>query len=57
MAFPVLFSTEKRLVSPETQSERARRIFKTYDPDGNNFISAVLLQDVLCALDLVSDTE
>uniref|UniRef100_A0A1L8DAV1 Ubiquitin carboxyl-terminal hydrolase MINDY n=1 Tax=Nyssomyia neivai TaxID=330878 RepID=A0A1L8DAV1_9DIPT len=53
----VLFSTEKRLVSPETPSEIARRVFKSYDPDGNNFIPSVVLQDVLCTLDLVSDKE
>lgn len=51
----VLFSDERRLVSPETKSEQARRIFKSFDPDGNNFISSALLQDVLQALDLVSD--
>ncbi|GAB0088985.1 Ubiquitin carboxyl-terminal hydrolase MINDY-3 homolog [Sergentomyia squamirostris] len=53
----VLFSTEKRLVSPETPSEIARRVFKSYDPEGNNFIPSVVLQDVLCTLDLVSDKE
>lgn len=53
----VLFSDEKRLVSPETKSEQARRVFKSFDPDGNNFISAPLLGDVLEALELVSDAE
>ncbi|GLV38445.1 uncharacterized protein CBL_13004 [Carabus blaptoides fortunei] len=53
----VLFSTEKKLVSPESASERARRIFKSYDPEGNNFISSVLLQDVLTELDLVSESD
>lgn len=53
--FLVMFSDERRLVSPETRSEQARRIFKSFDPDGNNFISSALLQDVLQALDLVSD--
>jgi len=48
---------EKRLVSPETPSEVARRVFKSFDPEGNNFISAVLLQDVLRALKLVSEAE
>lgn len=56
--FPlVLFSDERKLVSPETNSEQARRIFKSYDPDGNNFISSDKLQDVLKALDLVSEPE
>lgn len=53
----VLFSNEKRLVSQETPSEVARRVFKSYDPEGNNFIPTPVLQDVLCALDLVSDPE
>ncbi|KAM8719314.1 hypothetical protein ACLKA7_011947 [Drosophila subpalustris] len=51
----VLFSNEKRLVSPETPSETGRRIFKSYDPEGNNFISSTLLRDVLAALNLVSE--
>lgn len=53
----VLFSFEKRLVSPETPSEVARRVFKSFDPEGNNFIAADLLQDVLSLLDLVSEPE
>ncbi|XP_076666523.1 ubiquitin carboxyl-terminal hydrolase MINDY-3 homolog [Andrena cerasifolii] len=53
----VLFSTEKRLVSPETPSEQARRVFRKCDPEGNNFIPASLLQDVLAELGLVADTE
>ncbi|XP_030747048.1 ubiquitin carboxyl-terminal hydrolase MINDY-3 homolog [Sitophilus oryzae] len=53
----VLFSDEKKLVSPETKSEQARRVFKSFDPDGNNFISSDKLQEVLQALDLVSETE
>ncbi|KAL3271085.1 hypothetical protein HHI36_021584 [Cryptolaemus montrouzieri] len=51
----VIFSDEVKLVSPETKSEQARRVFKSFDPDGNNFINAPLLGDVLQALDLVSD--
>ncbi|XP_073992420.1 ubiquitin carboxyl-terminal hydrolase MINDY-3 homolog isoform X1 [Rhodnius prolixus] len=53
----VLFSFEKRLVSAETPSEVARRIFKSFDPEGNNFIAADLLQDVMTMLDLVSEPE
>ncbi|KAK4878680.1 hypothetical protein RN001_011186 [Aquatica leii] len=53
----VLFSDEKSLVSPETKSEEARRVFKSYDPDGNNFIGTSCLQEVLAALNLVSDQE
>ncbi|XP_030382622.1 ubiquitin carboxyl-terminal hydrolase MINDY-3 homolog [Scaptodrosophila lebanonensis] len=51
----VLFSKEKRLVSPETPSETGRRIFKSFDPEGNNFISSSVLRDVLAALNLVSE--
>ncbi|XP_017107444.2 ubiquitin carboxyl-terminal hydrolase MINDY-3 homolog isoform X1 [Drosophila bipectinata] len=51
----VLFSNEKRLVSPETPSETGRRIFKSYDPEGNNFISSTMLREVLAALNLVSE--
>ncbi|XP_025833511.1 ubiquitin carboxyl-terminal hydrolase MINDY-3 homolog isoform X2 [Agrilus planipennis] len=53
----VLFSDERKLVSPETKSEKARRIFKTFDPDGNNFINVSSLQDVLASLELVSEPE
>ncbi|XP_008550911.1 ubiquitin carboxyl-terminal hydrolase MINDY-3 homolog [Microplitis demolitor] len=53
----VLFSTDRRLVSPETPAEQARRIFKKFDPEGNNFIPTNLLQDVLAELGLVADTE
>ncbi|XP_055305233.1 ubiquitin carboxyl-terminal hydrolase MINDY-3 homolog isoform X2 [Sitodiplosis mosellana] len=53
----VLFSNEKNLVSKETPSEVARRVFKSYDPDGNNFIPSPVLQDVLRCLELVSEPE
>ncbi|KAL1501571.1 hypothetical protein ABEB36_006871 [Hypothenemus hampei] len=53
----VLFSDERKLVSPETKCEQARRVFKSFDPDGNNFISTDKLQEVLQALDLVSEIE
>ena len=53
----VLFSNEKRLVSPETPSEIARRVFHQYDPDNSSFISSAVLQDVLCALNLVDEPE
>ncbi|KAL1123353.1 hypothetical protein AAG570_002438 [Ranatra chinensis] len=49
----VLFSFEKRLVSTETPSEVARRVFKSFDPEGNNFIAADLLQDVLSMLEIM----
>ena len=44
-------------MSPETACEVARRVFRSFDPEGNNFIPAKQLQDVLSALDLVSDPE
>lgn len=53
----VLFSTERRLVSPETPAEQAKRVFRKYDPEGNNFIPANLLQEVLSELGLVADAE
>lgn len=53
----VLFSLERRLAAPETAGESAERIFRSFDPEGNNFIPAEALQDVLCAADLVSEPE
>lgn len=53
----VLFSFENKLVSAETPSDVARRVFKSFDPEGRNFIAADLLQDVMSALDLVADPE
>ncbi|OAD57858.1 hypothetical protein WN48_01395 [Eufriesea mexicana] len=53
----VLFSTEKRLVSPETPADQAKRVFRKFDPEGNDFISANSLQDVLAELGLVADTD
>lgn len=53
----VLFSDEQKLVSPETASERAKRVFKSYDPDGNNFIQCEALQEILRTLELVSEEE
>lgn len=57
MLFLVLFSNEKRLVSLETPGEIGRRVFKSFDPDGNNFIATKSLQEVLAGLNLVSDPE
>lgn len=53
----VVFSLERRLAAPETVGESAERIFRSFDPEGNNFIPSAALQDVLCAADLVSDPE
>ncbi|XP_043829515.1 ubiquitin carboxyl-terminal hydrolase MINDY-3-like [Dromiciops gliroides] len=53
----VLFAKDMALVAPETPSEQARRIFQTYDPEDNGFILDTLLEDVMKALDLVSDPD
>ncbi|XP_014223098.1 ubiquitin carboxyl-terminal hydrolase MINDY-3 homolog [Trichogramma pretiosum] len=53
----VLFSTEKKLVSPETPAEKAKRVFKKYEFDENNFIYTDSLQDVLAELDLFCYSE
>ncbi|XP_048005417.1 ubiquitin carboxyl-terminal hydrolase MINDY-3 homolog [Leguminivora glycinivorella] len=53
----VLFSFERRLAAPETAGESAERIFRSFDPEGNNFIPSAALQDVLCAAELVSEPE
>ena len=51
----VLFSEFKQLVSEETQTEKARRIFKDFDPEGNGFIPTSLLEDIFRSLDIVSE--
>lgn len=51
----VTFSFEKRLACLESCADRARRMFKMFDPDGNNFIASEHLQNLLAKLDLVSD--
>ncbi|XP_068083950.1 ubiquitin carboxyl-terminal hydrolase MINDY-3 homolog [Anabrus simplex] len=53
----VLFSFDKQLVRPETPGETARRIFKSFNPEGNDFIATSRIQDVLQALDLFSEPE
>uniref|UniRef100_A0A8C6XGK5 Ubiquitin carboxyl-terminal hydrolase MINDY n=1 Tax=Naja naja TaxID=35670 RepID=A0A8C6XGK5_NAJNA len=45
------------LVASEAPSEQARRVFQTYDPEDNGFILDALLEDVMKALDLVSDPD
>ncbi|KAI5713140.1 ubiquitin carboxyl-terminal hydrolase MINDY-3 homolog [Diaphorina citri] len=51
----VTFSFEKRLACLESSADKARRVFKMFDPDGNNFIASDHLQNLLAKLDLVSD--
>nr|XP_020662308.1 ubiquitin carboxyl-terminal hydrolase FAM188A [Pogona vitticeps]XP_020662309.1 ubiquitin carboxyl-terminal hydrolase FAM188A [Pogona vitticeps]XP_020662310.1 ubiquitin carboxyl-terminal hydrolase FAM188A [Pogona vitticeps]XP_020662311.1 ubiquitin carboxyl-terminal hydrolase FAM188A [Pogona vitticeps] len=53
----VFFAKDLALVAPEAPSEQARRVFQTYDPEDNGFIPDTLLEDVMKALDLVSDPE
>uniref|UniRef100_A0A8C6D398 Ubiquitin carboxyl-terminal hydrolase MINDY n=1 Tax=Moschus moschiferus TaxID=68415 RepID=A0A8C6D398_MOSMO len=51
------YCKDMALVAPEAPSEQARRVFQTYDPEDNGFIPDSLLEDVMKALDLVSDPE
>uniref|UniRef100_A0A0B8RXR0 Ubiquitin carboxyl-terminal hydrolase MINDY n=1 Tax=Philothamnus irregularis TaxID=1899461 RepID=A0A0B8RXR0_9SAUR len=53
----VFFAKDVGLVAPEAPSEQARRVFQTYDPEDNGFIPDPLLEDVMKALDLVSDPD
>lgn len=53
----VLFSNEMKLVSPETRSEMGKRIFKSHDPGGNNFIESDKLYDILTSVKLFNDME
>lgn len=53
----MIFSLDMRLVNPESPGEKARRIFHSFDPEGNNFIQAVLLEDVMRSLDLYADPD
>ncbi|CAG6015534.1 unnamed protein product [Menidia menidia] len=48
---------EMMLVGPESPSEQARRVFQSFDPEDNGFIPESLLEDVMKALDLVSEPE
>lgn len=50
----VFFTQELSLVAAETKWEKARRLFSSYDTEGSGFIHAVLLGDVLAALELFS---
>ncbi|CAL1611234.1 unnamed protein product [Knipowitschia caucasica] len=53
----VFFTKEMSLVGPESPSEQARRVFQSFDPEDNGFIPDALLEDVMKALDLVSEPE
>ncbi|XP_075067960.1 ubiquitin carboxyl-terminal hydrolase MINDY-3 isoform X2 [Mixophyes fleayi] len=53
----VFFTKEMTLVATEAPSDQARRIFQAYDPEDNGFIPDALLEEVMKALDLVSEPE
>lgn len=53
----VFFAKEMSLVGPESASEQARRVFQSFDPEDNGFIPESLLEDVMKALDLVSEPD
>jgi len=53
--FTLAFSTEKRLIIKDSPVVAGRRAFKQFDPEGNGFIPADLLKDLLASLDLVSE--
>ncbi|XP_046549929.1 ubiquitin carboxyl-terminal hydrolase MINDY-3-like [Haliotis rubra] len=53
----VLFTKEQSLVTQESPELNAKHIFSRYDPEGNGFISTSMLDEVLSALDLVSEKE
>ncbi|XP_055066140.1 ubiquitin carboxyl-terminal hydrolase MINDY-3 isoform X1 [Misgurnus anguillicaudatus] len=53
----VFFTKEMALVAPESPSEQARRVFQSFDPEDNGFIPDTLLEDVMKALDLVSEPD
>ncbi|KAK2726910.1 hypothetical protein QYM36_007679 [Artemia franciscana] len=51
----VVFSPDKKLVSEETPCEKAFRIFQSFNPDGDKFISSDMLGNVLREIGLESD--
>ncbi|XP_062841472.1 ubiquitin carboxyl-terminal hydrolase MINDY-3 [Trichomycterus rosablanca] len=53
----VFFTKEMSLVAPELPAEQAKRVFHSFDPEDNGFIPDTLLEDVMKALDLVSEPE
>jgi len=53
--FTLAFSPEKKLIVKESPVTNGRRSFKKLDPEGNGFISAALLKDLLASADLVSE--
>jgi len=53
--FTLAFSPEKKLIVQDSPISNGRRAFKQLDPEGNGFISASLLKDLLASLDFVSE--
>jgi len=53
--FTLLFSPEGGLIMKDSPITSGRRAFSQLDPEGNGFISADLLTNLLASLDLVSE--
>ncbi|XP_045604186.1 ubiquitin carboxyl-terminal hydrolase MINDY-3-like isoform X2 [Procambarus clarkii] len=53
----VLFSWCKKLVTPDSEVERAKQVFSWYDTEGNRFIQGEKLKDVLEKLNLCTDDD
>jgi len=53
----VLFSTTENLVIKDSPGRNANLVFAQFDTDGNGFVSSAVLEDLLKALDLVSEKE
>lgn len=53
----VVFSWCKKLVTPDSEVERAKQVFSWYDTEGNHFIQAEKLKDVLEKLNLCTDDD
>ncbi|XP_071527480.1 ubiquitin carboxyl-terminal hydrolase MINDY-3 homolog isoform X2 [Panulirus ornatus] len=53
----ILFSWCKKLVTPDSEVERAKQVFSWYDTEGNRFIQGEKLKDVLEKLNLCTDED
>ncbi|XP_042878766.1 ubiquitin carboxyl-terminal hydrolase MINDY-3 homolog [Penaeus japonicus] len=53
----VLFSWSKKLVTPDSEVERAKQVFSWYDTEGNRFIQKEKLKDVLEKLNMCTDDD
>lgn len=57
VCLPVLFSWSKKLVTPDSEVERAKQVFSWYDTEGNRFIQKEKLKDVLEKLNMCTDDD